>query len=85
MAEVRAAQADGRWDAAYESQKNATVPPDVVAALEDNEQAKDFFDALDKTSQYRLYLPVVQARSPRARAARLEKMIARLEAGERPR
>jgi len=25
-AEVRAAQADGRWDAAYESQKTATVP-----------------------------------------------------------
>ena len=36
MAEVRAAQADGRWDAAYESQRNATAPPDVVAALEEN-------------------------------------------------
>ena len=84
MAEVRAAQADGRWDAAYESQKNATVPPDVVAALDDNQQAKDFFDSLDKSSQYRLYLPILQARSPKARAARLEKMIAMLEAGEKP-
>ena len=34
MAEVRAAQADGRWEAAYESQKTATVPADVVAALD---------------------------------------------------
>jgi uncharacterized protein YdeI (YjbR/CyaY-like superfamily) len=81
MAAVRAAQADGRWDAAYESQKRATVPPDVVAALEDNERAKDVFDALDKSEQYRLYLPVLQARSPDARATRVEKMIAMLEAG----
>jgi uncharacterized protein YdeI (YjbR/CyaY-like superfamily) len=80
MAEVRAAQADGRWDAAYESQKHATVPPDVVAALQENKEAKDFFDSLDKTDQYRLYLPVLQARTPKARAARLEKMIAMVEA-----
>lgn len=84
MAEVRAAHADGRWDAAYESQKTATVPPDVVAALEDNHRARDVFESLDKTSQYRLYLPVLQARSPRARTARVAKMISMLEAGERP-
>jgi uncharacterized protein YdeI (YjbR/CyaY-like superfamily) len=82
MAEVRAAQADGRWEAAYPSQRNATAPSDVVAALEDNDEAKRRFDALDTTSQYRLYLPVLQARSPKARAARLQKMIAMLEAGE---
>jgi uncharacterized protein YdeI (YjbR/CyaY-like superfamily) len=85
MAEVRAAQADGRWDAAYESQKHATVPPDVVAALQENKEAKDFFDSLDKTDQYRLYLSVLQARTLKARAARLEKMIAMLEAGRKDR
>jgi len=85
MAEVRAAQADGRWDAAYVSQRDAVTPPDVVAALERNEQAKEFFDALDKTYQYRTYLPVIQALTPRARATRLAKMIAMLEAGENPR
>ena len=84
LAEVRAAQADGRWEAAYESQKNATVPPDVVEALADNQQAKQFFDSLDKTSQYLLYLPVLQALNPKTRAARVEKMIAMLEAGEKP-
>ena len=39
MAEVRAAQADGRWGAAYESQKRATVPAEVTAALADNTPA----------------------------------------------
>jgi uncharacterized protein YdeI (YjbR/CyaY-like superfamily) len=82
MAEVRAAQADGRWDAAYESQKHATAPPDVVAALAEAEKAKYVFDSLDKTTQYRLYLPILQARSPKARAARLQKLLTMLEAGE---
>jgi uncharacterized protein YdeI (YjbR/CyaY-like superfamily) len=85
MAAVRAAQADGRWDAAYESQKHATAPPNVVAALEDNERAKDVFDALDKSEQYRLYLPVLQARNPEARAARVKKVIAMLEAARKRR
>lgn len=31
LAEVQAAKADGRWDAAYASQKQATVPPDLAA------------------------------------------------------
>ena len=61
MAEVRAAQDDGRWDAAYDSQRKATAPPDVVAALEGNTKAKDFFDSLNRTHQYRTYLPVLQA------------------------
>jgi uncharacterized protein YdeI (YjbR/CyaY-like superfamily) len=78
LAEVRAAQADGRWDAAYEPQRTATVPPDVAAALAADEQARAAFDGLDKTSQYRLYLPVLQARSPSGRAARLAKMLAML-------
>jgi uncharacterized protein YdeI (YjbR/CyaY-like superfamily) len=79
LAEVRAAQADGRWDAAYESQKNTTVPPEVVAALAENPEAKAAFDALEKTERYRLYLPVLQARTDTARASRLQKMIAELE------
>jgi uncharacterized protein YdeI (YjbR/CyaY-like superfamily) len=85
MAEVRAAQADGRWAAAYESQRKASAPPDVVAALERNATARRFFDSLDRSAQYRLYLPVLQARTAEARAARLQKMLAMLEAGETPR
>jgi len=84
LAEVRAAQADGRWEAAYESQKRAAVPADVIAALADKERARDVFEALDKTSQYRLYLPVLQARTPETRAARVEKLVSMLEVGELP-
>lgn len=83
LAEVEAAKADGRWDAAYESQKNATVPPDLAASLADNEQARVHFEALGKTDQYAVILRLLKARTPDNRAARLQKMIATLEAGER--
>ena len=33
LAEVEAARADGRWDAAYASQAEATVPDDLATAL----------------------------------------------------
>jgi uncharacterized protein YdeI (YjbR/CyaY-like superfamily) len=33
VTEVEAAKADGRWAAAYQSPRNATVPPDLAAAL----------------------------------------------------
>jgi uncharacterized protein YdeI (YjbR/CyaY-like superfamily) len=79
LAEVAAAKADGRWAAAYESQRTATVPPDLQAALERSGRAKDAFDALSKTARYLLILPLLKARTPEGRAAQLAKVINRLE------
>ena len=39
LAQVAAAKADGRWEAAYESQRTAAVPPDLAAALARNSRA----------------------------------------------
>jgi uncharacterized protein YdeI (YjbR/CyaY-like superfamily) len=80
LAEIHAAQADGRWDAAYESQKNASVPPDLAAALEQYEQAKHAFDRLDKSGQYAVMLPLLKATTARSLAAQLQKAITKLEA-----
>lgn len=84
LAEVDAAKADGRWEAAYESQKNATVPPDLAAALEANRPAGDFFHQLGKTDQYLVMLPLLKARTPESRSAHLQKMISDLAAAMRP-
>jgi uncharacterized protein YdeI (YjbR/CyaY-like superfamily) len=80
QAEVSAAQADGRWEAAYESQRTATVPPDLTAALAGNAQARTAFDTLGKTERYILILQLLKARTPEVRAARLQKIIATLAA-----
>lgn len=79
-AEIGLAQADGRWDAAYESQKSATVPPDLADALERHEQAKQAFSRLDKTAQYAVFLPILKATTSKSRVFQLQKAIAKLEA-----
>jgi uncharacterized protein YdeI (YjbR/CyaY-like superfamily) len=80
LAEVEAAKADGRWDAAYESQREATVPPDLAAALAASPMASSAFDSLSKTAQYAVILDVVTARTEKARAAHVSKAITVLEA-----
>lgn len=85
LAEVEAAKADGRWDAAYVKQSEATVPPDLAAALAANPAAGDFFAQLGKTDQYLVMLPLLKATTPETRAARLDKAVAELAAGKRPR
>ena len=77
--EITAAQADGRWDIAYESQREAEIPADVASALAANKQAAKTFEGLSKSSQYALVLPILKATTPVVRARRLAKMIATLE------
>lgn len=81
LAEVRKAQEDGRWAAAYESQKTSAVPDDLAAALDADPAARRAFDALDKSARYRLVLPLLQARTAKARAARLAKALDGLAGG----
>ncbi len=80
LAEVEAAKADGRWAAAYESQRNATVPPDLAAALASSPQAAQAFDAYSRTQRYAVILNLITARTPRARAAQLRRTMTALVA-----
>jgi uncharacterized protein YdeI (YjbR/CyaY-like superfamily) len=82
MAEVDAAKADGRWDAAYESPANATVPPEFIEAFKTNKKAEAFFESLNKTNRYAFIWRVMTAKKPETRAARVAKLLAMLEAGE---
>ncbi|MCH0543036.1 YdeI/OmpD-associated family protein [Streptomyces sp. MUM 203J] len=80
LAAVREAQEDGRWARAYASQRTATVPPDLAAALDASPGAKERFEALDRTGRYLVMLPLLQAPTPEARRERLEKAVRELEA-----
>lgn len=84
LAEVAAAQADGRWAAAYESQKNAAVPEELAAALARSPRAEAAFDGLGRSDRYQLMLGVLQARTARSRAARAAAAVARLESALSP-
>ncbi len=82
LAEVAAAKADGRWEAAYESQRTAAVPPDLAAGLAENARANTTFERLGRSDRYAVILPLLKARTPEARARTLARAIARLAAHE---
>jgi uncharacterized protein YdeI (YjbR/CyaY-like superfamily) len=82
LREVERAQADGRWDAAYEGQRAATVPPDLQAALDASPRAAEFFKTLSSQNRYAILYRLQDAKRPETRARRLEKFVAMLERGE---
>jgi len=79
LAQVEAAKADGRWAAAYQSQRSATVPPDLADALAANPLAAQAFEALNKTQQYVVILKLANARTATTRAAQLRKAMVTLQ------
>jgi uncharacterized protein YdeI (YjbR/CyaY-like superfamily) len=78
LAEVEAAKADGRWERAYVSQKEFTVPDDLRAALDATPAAAAAYDALGRTEQYALVLELLTARDAEARRAKVTAAVARL-------
>jgi uncharacterized protein YdeI (YjbR/CyaY-like superfamily) len=81
LAEVEAAKADGRWAAAYQPQRDATLPTDLAAALAADPSAAEAFDALTRTQQYAVILQLVTARTATAREARVRRAMAALRGG----
>lgn len=84
LREVERAKADGRWDAAYDSPRNATVPDDLRAALDASPAARDAFAALSGANRYAVLWRVQTARKPETRAKRIRDLVAMLERGETP-
>lgn len=83
LEEFEAAMADGRLEAAYDSPKNALVPEDLLAALEQNVKAKQFFDSLNKTERYAVLWRLMTAKTPEMRKSRLEKILKLLETDQK--
>jgi uncharacterized protein YdeI (YjbR/CyaY-like superfamily) len=82
LAEVQAAKADGRWDAAYAGQRTATVPDDLQAALDANPAAAAFFATLTSQNRYAILYRVQDAKRPATRARRIAQFVAMLARGE---
>ena len=82
LAQVEAARADGRWDAAYAPQSTATVPADLQAALDASPAAKCLFAELNGANRYAILYRVHDAKTAKTRTQRIEKFVAMLERGE---
>src|SRR5438132_5112289 len=64
LAEVERAKADGRWDAAYESQSAATVPDDLRRELDARPRAKETFAGLSSQNRYAILYRLQDAKRP---------------------
>jgi uncharacterized protein YdeI (YjbR/CyaY-like superfamily) len=82
LAEIEAAKADGRWDAAYASASTIAVPDDLAAALDAEPEARAFFDTLTGANRYAILYRVHEAKKPVTRAARIARFVAMCARGE---
>jgi uncharacterized protein YdeI (YjbR/CyaY-like superfamily) len=82
LREVEAARADGRWAAAYDGARTATVPDDLRVALDADPAAAAAFAALDGRNRYAVLHRIQTAKRPETRARRIERFVAMLAAGE---
>ena len=80
---IEAAKQDGRWDAAYESPKNISVPDDFQAALDKNAKAKAFFTTLNSVNRYAILFRIHNVKSAEARTKRIQQFVGMLEKGEK--
>jgi uncharacterized protein YdeI (YjbR/CyaY-like superfamily) len=80
---VEAAKQDGRWEAAYSSQKNIAVPEDFQAALDKNKEAKAFFTTLNSVNRYAILFRIETAKKAETRTRRIQQFIKMLESEEK--
>lgn len=83
LAEVERAKSDGRWEAAYDGQRTATVPDDLAAALAAEPGAEEFFGALDSQNRYAILHRLMTAKRPETRARRIATFVEMLAKGEK--
>ena len=82
LAEIERAKADGRWDRAYDSPKNAAVPDDLAAALKGNRKAAAFFETLSSQNRYAILHRIQTAKKPETRQKRIAEFVGMLARGE---
>ncbi len=82
LAQVSAAQADGRWNAAYAPASTAEVPHDLQEALDHSPKAAAFFATLTGANRYAILYRIGAVKKPDTRARKIAAYIGMLELGE---
>lgn len=83
LREIERAQQDGRWERAYTSAGNATVPADLQKALDANEKAKEFFDTLNRQNRYAILFRIQNVKKAETRAKKIAQFIEMLANGQK--
>jgi uncharacterized protein YdeI (YjbR/CyaY-like superfamily) len=81
---VHRAQENGRWGAAYDSVAQASVPDDLLAALDKSAKAKSFFALLNSQNRYAILHRIQTAKKAETRAKRIVKFVRMLAEHKKP-
>lgn len=79
---VEAAKADGRWDRAYASGKDMTIPDDLQAAIDAEPEAKAMLARLSAQNRFALTFRVGNMKTEAGRRKKIETFVAMLKRGE---
>ncbi len=79
---IEKAKQDGRWEAAYDSQSNASVPDGFQAELNRHPKANEFFATLNSANRYAILFRIHTAKKVETRARRIQQFIEMLERNE---
>lgn len=85
LAQVEAAKADGRWEAAYAGQSDMVIDQDFIDALGEGTPARATFDKLTRSQLFIIYHRLHSAKKPETRERRKRVLLDLLAAGEKPR
>lgn len=77
-AAVEAAQADGRWQAAYAPQSEAEVPADLAAAIAAVPEAQAMFDVLTRANRFALVYRLGSVKRAETRERKIAEFVAML-------
>ncbi|WP_119269276.1 YdeI/OmpD-associated family protein [Taklimakanibacter deserti] len=82
LRQVDAAKADGRWQRAYRSGKEMTIPADLQAAIDAEPKAKAMLAKLSAQNRYALAFRVHHMKTEAGRRKKIETFVRMLKRGE---
>ncbi|MBA3678241.1 MAG: YdeI/OmpD-associated family protein [Sphingosinicella sp.] len=82
LKQVRAAQADGRWERAYDGGKDMKIPPDLQAAIDAEPEAKAMLERLSAQNRYALAFRTHNMKTEAGRTRKIEQFVEMLKKGE---
>jgi len=80
---IEKAKEDGRWEKAYDSPKQMTIPDDFLKELSKNKKAAAFFKSLNKTNLFSIGFRLQTAKKQETRDKRMTEIINMLAKGEK--
>ena len=83
LKEIEAAKVDGRWDKAYDSHSNMTIPEDFLLELQKDKTAFAFFETLTKSNKYAIAWRLQTAAKSETRDKRMKTILEMLSKGEK--